>query len=154
MCRSTGQRRLAGRPVRLRLQPDARPAARGWAADAAPHLRDLLQHDAAGGADPRGRPLLRLHRRPGQQLRRRAGRRPAPRPPEAARWRRATLSIIVPVLNEAAGIAAALQALAPLRARGHEVIVVDGGSRDATRGAGRAAGRPSCSPRRAAARGR
>ncbi|MDO9075768.1 MAG: TIGR04283 family arsenosugar biosynthesis glycosyltransferase [Rubrivivax sp.] len=42
------------------------------------------------------------------------------------------LSIVVPVLNEAVGIAATLQALAPLRARGHEVIVVDGGSSDAT----------------------
>lgn len=42
------------------------------------------------------------------------------------------LSIIVPALDEAAGIAAALQALAPLREQGHQVIVVDGGSRDAT----------------------
>ncbi len=42
------------------------------------------------------------------------------------------LSVIVPVLDEAAGIAAALQALVPLRASGHEVIVVDGGSRDGT----------------------
>ena len=42
------------------------------------------------------------------------------------------LSIVVPALNEAAGIAAALQALAPLRARGHDVIVVDGSSSDAT----------------------
>jgi rSAM/selenodomain-associated transferase 2 len=42
------------------------------------------------------------------------------------------LSIIVPVLDEAAGIVTALQALAPLRARGTEIIVVDGGSRDAT----------------------
>jgi len=42
------------------------------------------------------------------------------------------LSIIVPVLNEAAGIVAALQALAPLRFHGHEVIVVDGGSADGT----------------------
>jgi len=42
------------------------------------------------------------------------------------------LSVIVPVLDEAAGIAARLAALAPLRARGHEVIVVDGGSEDAT----------------------
>jgi rSAM/selenodomain-associated transferase 2 len=42
------------------------------------------------------------------------------------------LSIVVPVLNEAAGIRAALEALAPLRARGHEVIVVDGASADAT----------------------
>jgi rSAM/selenodomain-associated transferase 2 len=42
------------------------------------------------------------------------------------------LSIIVPALDEAAGIGAALAALAPLRAAGHEVIVVDGGSRDRT----------------------
>jgi rSAM/selenodomain-associated transferase 2 len=42
------------------------------------------------------------------------------------------LSIIIPVLNEAASIADALTALAPLRARGAEVIVVDGGSRDRT----------------------
>lgn len=44
----------------------------------------------------------------------------------------AHLSIIVPVLNEAEGIAATLDALAPLRAAGHELIVVDGGSHDAT----------------------
>ncbi|HEY6966117.1 MAG TPA: TIGR04283 family arsenosugar biosynthesis glycosyltransferase [Burkholderiales bacterium] len=43
------------------------------------------------------------------------------------------LSVIVPALNEAAGIAHCLQALAPLRAGGHEVIVVDGGSDDRTR---------------------
>ena len=43
------------------------------------------------------------------------------------------LSVIVPALNEAPGIGAALHALAPLRARGHEVIVVDGGSADRTR---------------------
>jgi rSAM/selenodomain-associated transferase 2 len=42
------------------------------------------------------------------------------------------LSVVVPALNEAAGIRVALEALAPLRARGHEVIVVDGGSDDAT----------------------
>lgn len=42
------------------------------------------------------------------------------------------LSIIVPVLDEAAGIERHLLALAPLRARGHEVIVADGGSADAT----------------------
>lgn len=44
----------------------------------------------------------------------------------------AALSIVIPALNEAAGIVATLQALAPLRERGAEVIVVDGGSRDAT----------------------
>jgi rSAM/selenodomain-associated transferase 2 len=43
-----------------------------------------------------------------------------------------TLSIIMPVLDEGEGIAAALDALADLRVLGTEVIVVDGGSRDAT----------------------
>ena len=42
------------------------------------------------------------------------------------------LSIVMPVLNEAGGIVEALTALAPLRARGVEIIVSDGGSRDAT----------------------
>ena len=42
------------------------------------------------------------------------------------------LSVVIPALNEARGIRAALEALAPLRARGHEVIIVDGGSRDGT----------------------
>ena len=42
----------------------------------------------------------------------------------------ARLAIVVPMLDEAEGIAAMLQALAPLRARGHALIVVDGGSRD------------------------
>ncbi len=42
------------------------------------------------------------------------------------------LTIVVPVLDEAAIITAALQALTPLRARGAEVIVVDGGSGDGT----------------------
>jgi rSAM/selenodomain-associated transferase 2 len=42
------------------------------------------------------------------------------------------LSIIVPVLDEADAIATHLETLAPLRACGAEVIVVDGGSRDGT----------------------
>ena len=50
------------------------------------------------------------------------------------------LSIILPVLDESAAIGATLDALAPLRAVGHEVLVVDGGSQDNTvalcRGAG------------------
>jgi rSAM/selenodomain-associated transferase 2 len=45
---------------------------------------------------------------------------------------RPTLSIIVPTLNEAAGIASTLKALAPLRARGSQVVVADGGSHDGT----------------------
>ena len=44
----------------------------------------------------------------------------------------ARLSIIMPVLDEGEGIAGALDALAELRALGDEVIVVDGGSHDAT----------------------
>ena len=42
------------------------------------------------------------------------------------------LSVVVPALNEARGIRPALEALVPLRARGHEVIVADGGSSDGT----------------------
>jgi rSAM/selenodomain-associated transferase 2 len=42
------------------------------------------------------------------------------------------LSIIVPVLDEGEGIAATLDALSGMRALGGEVIVVDGGSHDAT----------------------
>jgi rSAM/selenodomain-associated transferase 2 len=42
------------------------------------------------------------------------------------------LSIIVPALNEARVVRAALEALASLRRRGHEVILVDGGSADGT----------------------
>ena len=44
----------------------------------------------------------------------------------------ARLSIIMPVLDEGSAIVAALDALADLRALGVELIVVDGGSRDAT----------------------
>ena len=42
------------------------------------------------------------------------------------------VSIVVPVLNEAEGITATLQALQPLRRDGAELIVVDGSSTDAT----------------------
>ena len=42
------------------------------------------------------------------------------------------LSIVMPVLNEAGGIAAALQAMAPLAKRGAQLIVVDGASTDGT----------------------
>ena len=44
----------------------------------------------------------------------------------------AQISIIIPALNEAAGIGDTLAALQPLRSRGHDVIVVDGGSEDGT----------------------
>lgn len=49
----------------------------------------------------------------------------------AIAWTR-RLSVIVPTLNEAALIGATLAALVPLRERGAEVIVVDGGSGDGT----------------------
>jgi len=62
----------------------------------------------------------------------------------------ARLTVIVPVLNEAGGIAAALAQLAPLRARGHTVIVVDGGSTDGTA----ELARPHCDQLLASARGR
>jgi rSAM/selenodomain-associated transferase 2 len=42
------------------------------------------------------------------------------------------LSVVMPVLNEADGIEEALTSLAPLRARGVEVVVADGASSDAT----------------------
>ncbi len=42
------------------------------------------------------------------------------------------ISVVMPVLNEADGIREALVALAPLRARGVEIVVADGGSSDAT----------------------
>ena len=42
------------------------------------------------------------------------------------------LSIVLPVLDEASSLGATLEALSPLRARGVEVIVVDGGSSDGT----------------------
>lgn len=42
------------------------------------------------------------------------------------------LSVIIPTLNEAHSLGATLAALQALRRHGHEVIVVDGGSNDAT----------------------
>ncbi len=42
------------------------------------------------------------------------------------------LSVIIPALNEADSIVAVLQQLQGMRASGHEVILVDGGSNDAT----------------------
>ena len=46
----------------------------------------------------------------------------------------------MPALNEAAGIDAALLALAPLAARGAQIVVADGGSLDASADLARAAG--------------
>lgn len=43
------------------------------------------------------------------------------------------ISIIIPTLNEATILVGTLSALQSLRAAGHEIIVVDGGSHDATR---------------------
>ena len=58
------------------------------------------------------------------------------------------LSVVMPALNEAAGINATLQRLAPWRARGVEVIVVDGDSQDGTaRAAASGASRVLAGPR-------
>lgn len=48
--------------------------------------------------------------------------------------RRARLSIVLPVVNEAVLIRSQLLKLQPLRERGTEIIVVDGGSEDGTAG--------------------
>ena len=61
------------------------------------------------------------------------------------------LTIVLPVLNEAAIIVGALQALAPLRARGAEVIVVDGGSQRRHAHTWRSRSPTTSSPLRAAA---
>lgn len=45
---------------------------------------------------------------------------------------RPALSIVMPVLNEAAGLEATLRQLVPLRDRGVQLVVADGGSDDAT----------------------
>jgi rSAM/selenodomain-associated transferase 2 len=60
------------------------------------------------------------------------------------------LSIIIPALNEAGLIRSSLEALAPLRGAGHEVILVDGGSTDGTP----ELARPLCDVLIASARGR
>ena len=58
------------------------------------------------------------------------------------------LSIIIPTLHEAAGISAALAALAPLASRGAQLIVADGGSTDGTgQLAGAAGAAVVCAPR-------
>lgn len=57
---------------------------------------------------------------------------PAPPPMPTLRSMTIALSVVIPVLDEAACIAQLLQGLAPVRARGGEILVVDGGSQDAT----------------------
>ena len=43
------------------------------------------------------------------------------------------VSVVIPVLDEEERIVSCLERLQPMRSRGHEVIVVDGGSKDETR---------------------
>ena len=57
------------------------------------------------------------------------------------------LSIIVPVLNDAAALRALLPQLVEFRARGAELIVVDGGSTDASRSVAEAADQVLLAPR-------
>lgn len=72
--------------------------------------------------DPSATPCYRL-------LLRSSSLTPQPSPPDPCP---SSLSIIVPALNEAPGIVAFLQPLQPLRTRGVEVVLADGGSTDAT----------------------
>ena len=58
-------------------------------------------------------------------------------PDQEGRENESHLSIVVPVLNEAATLADALARLQPLRTRGTEIIVVDGGSHDGSETAAR-----------------
>src|SRR5258708_16506250 len=58
--------------------------------------------------------------------------------------------VVIPALSEAARMGACLQGLAPLRGRGHELIVADGGSDDGTA----EVARPLCDRVIAAPRGR
>ena len=53
------------------------------------------------------------------------------------------LTVVMPVLNEASGMAAALAALAPLVNNGAQVVVADGGSTDATTAIAAAARSPA-----------
>lgn len=53
-------------------------------------------------------------------------------PPEPTRQTLPALSIVLPALNEAAGIERTLMRLQPMRARGVEIVLVDGGSADNT----------------------
>ena len=55
-----------------------------------------------------------------------------PAPTKTRQTYHPVISIIIPTLNESACIAAALGALASMRQRGAEIIVVDGGSSDET----------------------
>ena len=56
----------------------------------------------------------------------------APGSPSAFTPQPSSLSVIVPTLNEAAGITSFLEALQPLRDHGVELILADGGSHDST----------------------
>jgi radical SAM/Cys-rich protein len=84
------------------------------------HLADLL-NDTIEGSNSRCRSLLWVHSRAGLL------RRCVEEAPNSG----ARLSVIIPVLTKL-GIEAALTALSCYRARGVEVIVVDGGSCDGT----------------------
>ena len=104
------------------------------------HLDDVLQRSSARRAATDGplcgaRRILESRRacarRRACRSRLTSGAAREPRAPTVARTP-FSVSIVVPTLDEAARLPDALLPLAPLRRAGHEVIVVDGGSRDGT----------------------
>ena len=58
--------------------------------------------------------------------------RPRTKPSAARLPSQPLLSVIVPVLNEGDGLARFLSALQPIKSAGNEIIIVDGGSEDAS----------------------
>lgn len=65
-------------------------------------------------------------------VRRRYGAAPLPTSGKFDKAVSATVSIVIPVLNEAETISSTLAPLSAIRAAGHELIIVDGGSTDDT----------------------
>ena len=116
------------------------------------HLADLLGADFEGTAHRHPRPLLRLHRGAGEQLRRSAE---LIRHAGGTSWRSAPaagdLGRRPPCWTRPRALARSLHPLQSVRGRDVEVIVVDGGSRDGTPRAAHPPVRPSSSTPRAAA---
>ena len=101
MCRDAGERRLRRAPLRLRLQPDARAAARCAAGRARSGTSTISRRSTAR----RSRPARTASAAPRAPARAAAARSPEP----------VRLSVVVPVLDEARRIAAAPVGAAPRR---------------------------------------